>query len=770
MRRIAVLLMIVLSFSLMAKEKHIKLNCLQDSVKVIFDKWGVPHIYANNVYDAIRMQGYLHVRDRFWSMELTRRATEGRLSELFGKDFIDADVFLRTLGFKRMALEMWNNLPEDEKKIFYAYTEGVNEYIKQGKKPIELKLLGIKKIEEWKPYQSLGYIRLMAWDLTNSYKYDYVLGKLYEKLDSTHFSYIVPYYPQSSPPIIDVDTAMIQGSRIVDSIIKGLGVSGSNSWAVTGKKSYSGKPILCNDPHLSFSMPTLWYEIHIHTPEINLYGVSLPSLPFVVIGHTDKFAWGLTNVMTDDADFIIEEVNPDDTTQYLRDDGWHKFTYIEETLFVKKEKPYIFKVKLTDYGPVVSSLKNDNRVLSFKWTAYMKTDEFRCMYKLPYVKNVDDFIEAASYFQVPGQNFLYADNEGNICYVPAVGIPKRPYNNYILPIKWNDEGAKWTQFVPFDSIPKLINPSSQYIVTANNPILKGFNYYVSMYWEPDQRSLRIIDVLNSADSFTTDDMKRLQFDFHPPQNAKIRDMIVKACNNADLSKLEKSSLEILKKWNGEEDKDMVGPTIYYYTIMNAMEYTFKDEMDTLWNDFISMNNLAFRIFLNIMDDENNIWFDDIKTDSKEDRDSILLKSFVVSVKEISQKLGKNPNKWRWGKVHKISFDHPFGSKNWLLKKIFSRGDYEFSGSPVSICKAQWQYAHPFKITSGPSTRQIVNLSSIDSSLAVIPTGNTGRIFSKHYADQIKLWLNGKYHNVYMSKDKIDEVKEEVWIVTNGGKK
>ncbi len=743
----------ILLFALPYKGKK-ELECLQDSVEVFFDDYGVPHIYANNIYDLVRVQGYMHARERLWSMELTRRATEGRLSEIFGESMLDADIFLRTLGFNRMIDTLWTVLTDEQKKVLEAYSEGVNAFIKENDRQWEFKLLGVKP-EPWNPKQSLGYIRLMAWDLTNSYKFDYVLWELYSNLDSLHFASLIPHYPDNSPRIIPaMDDRLLQGYRETEEILKGLGVAGSNSWAITKDKSVTGNAILCNDPHLSFGMPILWYEVHLNAPGMNLYGVSLPSLPFTVIGHTDKFAWGLTNVMADDADFIIEEVNPEDTTMYKTMTGWKHFVYKEETIYVKKKDPYILRVKITDNGPVVSSLKKSKETISFKWTAYKKTNELMAMMKLPYVKNWREFLDAVSYFQVPGQNFLYADINGNIGYVPGIGIPKRPYKNYILPMKWDDPGALWTDFVPFDSLPMIYNPNSNFLITANNPVVDNYPYYITMYWEPDQRSLRINNVLSENKKFNIDDMKKLQYDFSPPINIPYRDIIVKAINPND--DIYKKAKEILSKWDGKEDKDSPATTIYYVTLMTMIEKTFADEMDTLYGEFISTNNLAFRIFTNIFDDINNIWFDNVYTSEKENRDDIISASFIDAVDFLQRKLGKNPSKWQWGKIHTITFDHPFGEKNKILKWIFSRGPYSTSGSPISICKQQWHYNEPYNVKSGASTRQVINLADIYNAYSVIPTGNSGRIFNSHYDDQIKLWLNGEYHEVFTDRKDVEK--------------
>ncbi len=734
---------------------------VKDTVQIIFDNYGVPHIYAKNLDDLVFAQGYVHARDRLFGMELVRRASEGRLSEIFGKSMLNTDIFLRTIGFDKINDTLWETLTSEEKHILEMYARGVNAYINEGKLPPEFKLLGIKP-EPWKAKQSLGYIRLMGWDLSSGFNYDWILYQISNKVDSSKFAEIIPSCPSNAPQIIPMNSHILMGMRQFKKMFSGLGVSGSNSWVVSGKKSVTGKPILANDPHLSIKMPILWYEVHLNAPGLNLYGVSLPALPFVVIGHNDHIAWGLTNVMMDDADLIIEKVNPQNPNQYWYNGHWENFIVKVDTIKIKGSAPYILKTRWTVHGPIVSDIKKiKDKVVALRWTGYMKTDEFKAIMKIAFAKNWEQFVDGVKNFKVPGQNFLYADVNGNIGYVTGSGIPDRVPGPYYLPIPGDSPGANWKNFIPFDKNPRVYNPEQGYIATANCVITRDFPYYITVYWEPAARIERINQLLTSKDKLSVEDFKKFQMDDTPPWDFILKKRMIKDLYSYHGDATENIAKKILEDWNCKEDKDSVGVTIFYFTLKNIMKETFADELgDSLFNQFLTMGNIPLTVLYRIYLDPYDSWFDNVKTKKVETRKDITVKAFKEAVKELKEMRGTNPKNWKWGYFHTFEFHHPFGAKA-VLRKIFNRGPYPVSGSNISINKAQWRWSKPFKMVTGPSTRQIVDLSNINNSYAVIASGNSGIFASKHYDDQIKPWLNGGYKRITLDKKEILKNREGV---------
>ncbi len=753
---LALLVFLIIQYtgSVTPPEKGTFIAGVKDTVEIIFDDYGVPHVYAKNIDDLVFAQGYLHARDRLFSMELTRRAAQGRLSEILGQKLLNTDIFLRTIGFDKLIDTLWNALSPKEKHILEVYARGVNYYIKNGKLPPEFKILKIKP-EPWDPRQSLGYIRLMGWDLSSGFKHDWILYKIRNRVDSTKFSEIIPSCPSNAPQIIPIKKSILMGMKKFDELLSGLGVSGSNSWVVSGKKSVTGKPILANDPHLSIKMPILWYEIHLSAPGINLYGVSLPALPFVVIGHNDHIAWGLTNVMMDDADLIIEKVNPDNPDQYWFNGKWVDFVQKVDTIKVKGGKPYILKTRWTVHGPVVSDIKKiKDRVVALRWNGYMKTNELRAIMKIARARNWEEFLEGVKYFKVPAQNFVYADIQGNIGYVTGGGIPDRKPGPYYLPLQADDPGANWTEFIPFEKNPRAFNPDQGFIATANCVVDQNFPYYLTVYWEPAARIERIHRLLTSKEKFSVDDFKKMQMDTRPPWDKILKDRMVKDLYSYKGTSLEDLAKRILQNWNGDEDKDSVGVTIFYFTLKHLMEETFKDELgDSLYGEFLTMSNIPLTVLYRLYLDPYDVWFDDVSTKKVETRKDITVRAFKKAVSELKGLRGSNPENWKWGYFHKFEFRHPFGV-NAVMRKIFNRGPYPVSGSNISVNKAQWYWNEPFEMKTGPSTRQIVDLSDINNSWATIASGNSGIFASKHYADQINLWLTGKYKRITFDREEI----------------
>lgn len=734
---------------------------VKDTVQIIYDNYGIPHIYAKNFDDLIFAEGYVHARDRLFSMELTRKAAEGRLSEIFGKSLLSTDIFLRTIGFDKLIDTLWEVLTPDEKHLLEVYANGVNAYLRTGKLPPEFKLLGIKP-EPWKAKQSLGYIRLMGWDLSSGFKHDWILYQIRNRVDSTKFSEIVPSCPSNAPQIIPIDKNILMGMRRFKEMFSGLGVSGSNSWVVSGKKSVTGKPILANDPHLSIKMPILWYEIHLVSPGVNVYGVSLPAIPFVIIGHNDYIAWGLTNVMMDDADLIIEKVNPQNPEQYWYNGHWENFIVKVDTIKIKGDTPYILRTKWTVHGPVVSDLKKiKDKVISLRWTGYMKTDEIKSYLRIVKAKNWQEFLDGVKYFRVPAQNFVYADVDGNIGYALGGGIPDRKPGPYYLPLKADDPGANWKNFIPFDENPRSYNPPQGYIATANCVVKSDFPYYITVYWEPAARIERIQQLLTSKDKLSVEDFKKFQMDHTPPWDFILKNRMLKALYSYHGTATENIAKKILMNWNCDEDKDSVGVTIFYFTLKNIMKETFKDELgDSLFQQFMSMGNIPLTVLYRIYLDPYDPWFDNVKTKRIETRKDVTVKAYKEAIAELIKLRGTNPKNWKWGYFHTFEFHHPFGSKL-VLRKIFNRGPYPVSGSNISINKAQWKWDKPFKMVTGPSTRQIVDLSNINNSYAVIASGNSGILASKHYDDQVKLWLNGGYKRITLGRNEILKNKEGI---------
>ena len=445
-----------------------KVRGLGQEVKVYRDGFSVPHVVAQSEYDAFFTVGFTHAQDRLWQMELTRRVGMGRLSEVLGEPALPVDKMFHTLGLWRQAQKLSQSLDGDARKALQAYADGVNQFIAMhaGKYPIEFDMLNIVP-EPWTIEHSLLVSRLMAWELNYSRWIDLLLAELVERFGETKAKEIFPYWPESAPFIIPKE---LKGKTIAEDLrpffnAEGayrslLGIraleSGSNAWAISSSKSVTGKPILANDPHLFLMSPARWYEIHISAPTLDVAGMSIPGVPFVVVGRNLRIAWGVTNAMMDDEDFYIEEVDSlQHPTRYRFNNEWLPIGQTVDTIVVKGSLPVALSIYSTHRGPIVNKIEPSaqftSSLISMRWTGYELSNETGAFYRIDKSNNWQEFQEALKLFTVPAQNFVYADVDGNIGYRTGGKLPIRKTKGPTLPFPgWTDEDRlEW--FCPFRS-------------------------------------------------------------------------------------------------------------------------------------------------------------------------------------------------------------------------------------------------------------------------------------------------------------------------------
>jgi penicillin amidase len=536
---------------------EIRITGLNGKVEIYRESFGIPHIYADTHHDLFFAQGYVHAQDRFWQMDFWRHQGAGRLSELLGNPMVETDKFLRTLGWERVAKQELALLGSDEIYILEAYSKGVNAYI-QEKTGTELSLeyafLPILNAgyepKPWTPLNSLTWGKAMAWDLRANLGTEVDRAELLKDITADQLEFIYPPYPQDHPVIVsDFPLAgspsdssinstrnqpvnvnplsainpLLQSiqSRIEDlDNITGGGFEsiGSNSWAISGALTDTGKPYLANDPHLGSQMPSIWYEVGLHCREktvecqLDVAGFSFAGVPGIVIGHNDRIAWGFTNVGPDVMDLYIEKINPDNPTQYEIQGEWVEMEIITETIQVAGKDPIEHVVYLTQHGPIIGSVYGleefaenttlpvpENYALALRWTALEPSCVFCAIWDFSLAQNWQEFREATKEFAVPSQNLLYADVDGNIAYQMPGWIPIRAAgHDGMLPVPgWTGE-YEWQGYIPFEELPYTLNPSEGYIVTANNAVVgSDYPYLITAEWNRGFRAQRIVDLMEA---------------------------------------------------------------------------------------------------------------------------------------------------------------------------------------------------------------------------------------------------------------------------------
>ncbi|NOZ75735.1 MAG: penicillin acylase family protein, partial [FCB group bacterium] len=530
---------------------------------------------------------------------------------------------------------------------------------------------------------------------------------------------------------------------------------GSNNWVIAGSRTATGKPLLANDPHLGFTQPAKWYEIHLKGGRFDVSGVCLPGLPLPVIGQNASCAWGFTNVMADDIDFFVETTDPDHPNQYQVDGVWKSMIIRHETIPLPDGKDTTIVIRETSHGPVISDihplLRRGQTVISMSWTGHAVTAEIEALFRIGSMRNWDDFTEAVKRFTVPGQNIVYADTSGNIGWRPAVHIPLRKNGGSLIPRDGSRSENDWQGTVPFDQMPYLYNPPEGIIITANNKTIDGnYPFYISNLWADPSRAIRIKNLFGNRSGITVKDVKAVQLD---QVSAYAREMIPRLLPllPEPENETEVSALKMLRNWDGNEGSDSPGALIFQTLLRQCIIQVYRDELDALdpqaFAAYVDLPMIPLRNLQWTLEADSSQWLDNILTpDYRENREDVVATAFHNAVREIQTLVGGNPVSWSWGAVHTVTHPHSLGSVkmlNWLFD--LNVGPFPSGGSPTTINNGEYKIIEPYAQVVGPSMRRIVDFSDLNHTQMILPTGQSGLPGSPHYDDQIPLYLNGKYH-------------------------
>jgi penicillin G amidase len=765
--------------SLPVYEGELKAPSLKSEVKIYFDSLAVPYILAENDEDVAFALGYLHASERMFSMDMIRRAGEGRLSEILGVETLPFDKMFRTVGLSRTAEIIKSKMNPEALKLLEAYSRGVNFYLdeKKNKYPVEFDVLGYQP-EEWKPEHSIIVIRMMAWELNLGWWTDLTFTELVQKLGEEKVKEILPGYPENAPTIIPADIkkfAQINSNFIETdkAFRKFIGMTGthlgSNNWVVNSQMSASGKPIIANDPHLAYRAPGIWYAAVIKSPGWNTAGVTLPGVPGIVIGKNDNISWTLTNIMTDETDFYIETLDSS-RTKYLFDEKWNDLVIVEDTIYTKDGIKEPIEIKYTHRGPIISNIHPYNFVynqdestyppISMRWLGNECSDEMDAFLKINKAKNWSEFKSAVEEFNIPGQNFVYADRDGNIGYVFGGTLPIRNDNATTFVFDGSDSKNDWKGFVPRNELPYLFNPTQNYIATANNKVMKDFKYHITNLWEPSSRIERITELLQARGKHSVEDYMKYQEDILSPYAKQIVPYIIYAFQDAEVKDKNLSqSLQLLREWNYEMEKYQQAPAIFLTFFDKLMKNIYMDEMgEDLFNQYVFLANVPYRNIPELLQNPFSDWYNDVKKNERKTRDDVIRESLNDALDELENKLGKDVKDWQWGNLHTVTFKHAFAGVSWIIDEVVNIGPYEISGDGTTIFNTEYAFSEsiekyplfrhePFDCELGPSMRFIYDFAKPDEFYLILTTGQSGNIFSDHYKDQTELFLNGKYMKI-----------------------
>ena len=766
---------------------------LDGPVDIYRDENGIPHIYAETTHDLFLAQGYVHAQDRFWQMDFQRAVGHGRLAQLFGDSEIDTDAFLRTLGWSRIADEEFAAMPAEAQDVLIAYADGVNAYMEE-RTPIRLGLeYSVLKLTNasykplpWEPADTLVWAKSMEWELGSNLKVEIARAVISEAAGADRVDDLFPAYPADRPvtvpgnggtaaTAVDEQTMVATSGLLatiadrvglVDDLLGSTGAGiGSNNWVVSGELTDTGKPILANDPHLRIQMPSIWYEIGLHCAPVGpdcdfeVAGFSLLGTPAVVIGHNDRIAWGVTNLAADVQDLYIEKLNPDNLNQYEVNGQWIDMDVYSETLIMAGGKKTDLEVRVTRHGPIISDTygapleelaeETDLAVpadyaVALRWTALEPTRLMEAILGINTADNWDQFRQALSNWDVPSQNFIYADVDGNIGYQMPGRIPIRADGDGRLPVPGWTNQYEWTGFIPFEELPSRYNPPEGFIVTANNAVVDAsYPYFLGGGWSYGTRAQRITDLIEEAEGPISvamiEDMQR------DNRNLMAEEII------PFLTKVESTlpdvvaAQELLAAWGSgaqpfQQDAASAEGALYASVWRHLLATTFHDELPEDYRP--DGGDRYFEALRPMLADPTNEWWDSQATSNIEERDAILETALQEAWSEMVDTMGADPNEWQWGELHTATFRNASLGESGVapIEWLFNRGPYEVSGSGDVVNATSWNATEGYEVTWLPSVRMIVDLDDLSRSRAVHTTGQSGHAFNKHYVDMVDLWV------------------------------
>lgn len=734
-----------------------RLAGLAGPVEVVRDPNGIPYIYAQNDRDAFFALGYVHAQDRLWQMEMQRRIGAGRLSEVLGKSTVKTDQFLRTLGVYRAAQAAWPALSAETQATLQAYADGVNAFLAGGHPlPPEFVILGFKP-EPWQPADSLVWAKMMAWNLGDTYSRDIYRAQLAAALGPERASQLRPDYPAGAPIILPAD-ATASGLQEIETILRdrfGLGGEhiGSNNWVVSGARTASGKPLLANDPHLGAQIPSIWYLASIQGDRVHAVGATLPGLPAIVIGHNADIAWGVTNLGPDVQDLFAERVNPANPNQVEVNGQWADMTIVAEEIKVKgEEEPIHWAARATRNGPLISDVTSQRgQALALRWPALDPDDTtIEAFLGINYARNWDDFTAALRQYVAPSQNFVYADRASNIGYYGPGRIPVRAKGDGSVPVPgWKDEYA-WTGWIPFEELPHAYNPPDGYIVTANHRVTPDdYPYFITYDWAPPYRAQRIIELLTAKSGLTPDDFARIQADQRSAQALELLPVLLSIQPETDE---QRRALDLLRSWDGVLAADSAATAIYEVWYAQLYAALLGDDVGGPLADTLLTGHNPI-LLASILGDSSGIWCDDVLTPEREDCRASARVALEEALKDLTERMGKDMAKWRWGNIHRTQFPHNPFSQVAPLKALFHRS-IEIGGDSFTVNPSPFKLATPYDSQHLSSYRQIVDLADWESSRFMHTTGQAGHPLSGHYADLIPQWRAVTYVPMHWDRGQV----------------
>lgn len=767
--------------SLPPLDGEVQVRGLGDTVHVIRDRWGIPHISARSLADALFGQGYCHAQDRLWQMDVSRRLARGQLAEALGPDLLDIDRFMRCVGLHRAAQAEWEGADAEVRAALYAYAAGVNAYLARlvatGKVPIELVLTGVQP-RPWEPLDSLSFGRYMAFTQSPNWESEIMRARLIAKLGYVAASALEPdvWRPDSTtlPQVDDWGPAAAPGGADLPPGVAPGGPPGSNAWVVSGERSSTGRPLLANDPHLFPRVPSVFYEAHLTGGgELNVAGASIPGLPGIVVGHNRRIAWGITASVADVQDLFVERLDPGDRRRTEAGAGWDTGVVVRELIHVKgRKQPWVEDVLVTRHGPLITPtplLPDEHRCLALKSVVLEATRTAGPLLALNRASSWEEFRAALAGWQTPSLNVVYADVDGNVGYQMVGHIPVRARGDGLVPAPGWTGHYDWTGVVPFNELPRAFNPDDGLWANANQDPAKGSPRFLSHEFVDPARYRRIRQVLEGKRKHSAVDFSALQADEVSLPGREVARLL--ALHLGPIGRREARVLEMLAHWDGRMSADS-GAAAVYAVFRNELVRASHAEalgeslpallgvgphpvVGPVWSAyFLQTSRVLARV---------SAWAESASADHGAHVEDDVQRAFRSSVRFLRRRLGRDPTGWQWGRLHPLAFQHPLSSRK-PLGLLFDVPSFPWGGDLETV-RAGGHAAGALH-GGGPVSayRFIADCSDWDATLSCIPGGQSGQRGSPHYADQVDAWRKVAYHPLAFSKPAVSRVARHTLVL------
>jgi penicillin G amidase len=726
---------------------------LRGKVRVRRDRWGVPHVEAEERDDLFFAQGYCHGQDRLFQMDFYRRVVEGRVAEIAGEEGLPVDRMMRTLGIVRTAEREEAELPPRLRERLERFCAGVNAAARDARAlPFEMQVLRQREFAPWRPVHILSLGKLLAFGLSTNWERELLRSDMVRELGPELAARLDPVYPAGNP-VVDQLPFSGEGMPLVeqiDAVRRSLGLaaeaSGSNNWAVSGERSKTGTPLIAGDPHLSPSMPGIWYEVELRQGGRFVRGASLPGMPGIYMGQNNDVCWTITNVMADIQDLFVERIEGD---EYLFEDEWRPLRVVREEIVVKgRPDPVVLEMRSTHHGPLVNEAlgADEAEPLALAWQTLHESTAFEATFELLDIASGPELVAKLEGHTSPASNMIWADRSGSIGYKLIGRLPMRRGNCPDLPkAGWSGE-FEWEGTVPYEELPEVIDPESGFVITANNRIVGDeYPHHITSDWLDGFRAKRIEEMLEASEKHDLESFEAIQNDNYSIPGVEAA---------ARLSRLhphgqrERSAIERLRSWDGCLDPDSIAGTIYQAFLLRLAREVARAAigdrdlcerwLDRADNGFLPHVTSPWRWHSHLM----NLWGEGDEELIGRPWDELVLEALAGALDDLGERFGPDPEGWRWGRVHELKFPHPLGDANPLFDRLLNRR-LRAGGAQETVSQIAYDPNDPYKAVWAPSWRMVADPADPDRSRWQTFTGQSGHPASPHYDDLQVDWLEGR---------------------------